>query len=49
MKKIEHEIAEAQKRMKKIEEGANEMRAELLSIEDDIELLTRALAKNQKP
>ena len=48
LKKIENEIAESQKRLKKIEEGANEMQAELLAIEDDIELLTRALAKKQK-
>ena len=34
--------------MKKIEEGASEMQAELLTIEDDIELLTRAQAKKQK-
>ncbi|TRZ98175.1 MAG: hypothetical protein D4R84_04200 [Rhodocyclaceae bacterium] len=48
LKKIEHEIAESQKRMKKIEDGASEMQAELLAVEDEIELLTRALAKKQK-
>lgn len=48
LKKIEREIAESQKRLKKIEEGASEMQAELVIIEDEIELLTRALAKKQK-
>ncbi|MDO8789975.1 MAG: hypothetical protein Q7J42_18015 [Sulfuritalea sp.] len=48
LKKIENEIAESQRRTKKIEDGANEMQAELVTIEDEIELLTRALAKKQK-
>ncbi|OHC61513.1 MAG: hypothetical protein A2040_11855 [Rhodocyclales bacterium GWA2_65_19] len=48
LKKIEREIAESQKRVKKIEEGASEMQAELVTVEDEIELLTRALAKKQK-
>lgn len=46
--KIKAEIAEAQKRRKKIEEGAKEMNEELLAVEDDIELLTRALDARQK-
>mgnify|MGYP001609368467 FL=1 len=41
--KIKAEIADAQKRRKKIEEGAKGMNEELLAIEDEIELLTRAL------
>lgn len=41
--KIKAEIAEAQKRRKKIDEGAKGMNEELLAVEDEIELLTRAL------
>lgn len=46
--KIKAEIAEAQKRRKKIEEGAKGMNEELLAVEDEIELLTRALDSKQK-
>ena len=46
--KIKAEIAEAQKRRKKIEEGAKGMNDELLAVEDEIELLTRALDSKQK-
>ena len=46
--KIRAEIAEAQKRRKKIEEGARGMNDELLAVEDEIELMTRALEAKQK-
>ena len=45
--KLEAEIAEARKRAKKIQDGAQVMIDELNSIEDDIELMTRAI-DNQK-
>ncbi|MDP1613301.1 MAG: hypothetical protein Q8M11_19765 [Sulfuritalea sp.] len=48
LSKIKAEIAEAQKRRNKIEAGAKEMNDELLAAEDEIELLTRALAARQK-
>lgn len=46
--KLEAEIAEARKRAKKIEDGAKVMIDELNSIEDDIELMTRALDKKKQ-
>lgn len=46
--KIKAEMAEAQKRRKKIEDSVKELNDELLAIEDDIELLTRALDAKQK-
>lgn len=46
--KIKAEIAEAHKRRKKIEESAAGMSSELQSIEDEIELLSRALDNKKK-
>ena len=46
--KLEAEIAEARKRAKKIQDGAQVMIDELNSIEDDIELMTRAIDKKKR-
>ena len=46
--RLEGEIAEARKRAKKLEEGAKAMIDELNAIEDDIELMTRALDKKKR-
>lgn len=46
--KIRAEIADAEKRRHKIEAGAKEKSDELLGIEDEIELLTRALEAKKK-
>jgi hypothetical protein len=48
LSKIKAEIAEAQKRRNKIEAGAKGMNDDLLAVEDEIELLTRALEARQK-
>lgn len=46
--KLEAEIAEARKRAKKIQDGAQVMIDELNSIEDDIELMTRAIDNKKR-
>jgi hypothetical protein len=46
--KLEAEIAEARKRAKKIQDGAQVMIDELNSIEDDIELMTRAIDQKKR-
>lgn len=47
--KIEAEMAEARKRATRIEKHTGKMNEELLGLEEEIELLTRALDKKQKP